>query len=406
MAQFPENFLWGSATSAYQIEGNNKNSDWWEWERRAALKEVSGLACRSYELYEQDFDLAKSLNHNTHRFSIEWSRVQPQENEFSSQEINHYINVVDSLRKRDIEPIVTLHHFTNPLWFANLGGWHNSCARKYFLRYTQEIAGALCDKVRFWVTINEPLVYVYHSYLLGCWPPQEKSFSKANKVIENLFFSHVEAYKLIHDIYRKKNLPSPFVSIAKGVQVFEPCLPTLRNRVASYLRDRRFNFEFLERLIKYKSIDFLGINYYTRGLAETQGWTMRNLFLDNCKKNHSRLKKNSLGWDIYPQGLYSLLTRFKKFNLPIYILENGICTEDDELRWNFIYEHLKAAQLAINEGVNVSGYIYWSLLDNYEWDKGFEPRFGLVEVDYNTYKRTVRESAKKFSVVCGTNQLD
>lgn len=406
MMEFPKNFFWGAATSAYQVEGNNKNSDWWDWEIKAGLKEPSGLACRSYELYKGDFDLAKSLNHNAHRLSIEWSRIQPQENEFSSRELDHYIDVILSLRQLNIEPIVTLHHFTNPLWFAKLGGWQSNGAQKYFLEYTQRIVEALCDKVRFWVTINEPLVYVYHSYLLGIWPPQEKSFLKGNKVSENLLLSHVKAYELIHGIYKKRNLSAPSVSIAKGVQVFEPCGFGFRNKISAYLRDRKYNFEFIERLIKYKSLDFIGINYYTRGLVDTEGWFLRNMFLDTCKKGHSRLNKNSLGWDIYPQGLHDLLVRFGRYNLPVFILENGICTQDDDVRWNFIYEHLKATHLAIAEGVEVLGYIYWSLIDNYEWDKGFSPRFGLIEVDYNTYKRSVRESAKKFSCICKQNSFN
>lgn len=405
MMEFPENFLWGAATSAYQIEGNNTNSDWWEWEKRAGLKEVSGQACRGYELYKHDFDLAKALNHNAHRLSIEWSRIQPQEGGFSSEEIGHYADVILSLKERGIEPIVTLHHFTNPLWFSKLGGWQLKNAHEYFLRYAEKMVEVLCDKVRFWATINEPLIYAYNSYLVGVWPPQEKSFSKAQDVAENLFLAHVKAYELIHSVYKEKGLPSPYVSIAKGVRVFEPCRHTLRNKLASYLRSRKFNFEFIEKLIRHKALDFIGINYYTRDLVETRGWSGSNLFLDVCK-DHSRLKKNSLGWDIYPNGLYLLLKGLKRYNLPVFILENGVCTDEDEVRWDFIYEHLKATHLAMAQGVKVLGYIYWSLIDNYEWDKGFFPRFGLIGVDYDTYGRTVRESAKKFSLVCRNNRLN
>lgn len=404
--QFPQNFFWGAATSAYQTEGNNKNSDWWEWERMAGLKEVSGPACRSYELYREDFDLAKELKLNAYRLSIEWARIQPREDEFSSVEIEHYIDVIKCLRERGIEPIVTLHHFTNPLWFARLGGWQSDKAADFFSRYVERIVEPLCGKVHFWVTINEPLVYVYHSYLLGVWPPQKKSFLIANKVIDNLLLSHVNSYRLIHRIYERNNIPSPLISIAKGVQLFSPCRPTLRNRIGVYLRDREFNFKFIERLIKCRALDFIGINYYTRGLVETDGWSLKNLFLDTCKKDHSGLKKNSLGWDIYPQGLYDLLIKFKRFGLPLFILENGICTQDDGLRWVFIYEHLKALHRAITDGADALGYIYWSLIDNYEWDKGFGPRFGLAQVDYNTCKRTIRDSARKFSLVCEKNQLD
>jgi len=406
MLQFPHNFLWGAATSAYQVEGNNLNSDWWEWERRAGLKEISGEAARHYQLYKADFDLAKLLNHNCHRLSIEWSRIEPKEGKFLNNEIDHYIDVILSLRQRNLEPLVTLHHFTNPLWFSRLGGWLNKKAVDYFLRYVERIVEPLCDQVKYWITINEPIVYMYYAYMLGKWPPQEKSFFKAAKVKENLILAHIRSYKLIHEIYKKRNLALPSVSLANNTMVFVPCSLTLRNKIATYLRDREFNFEFIEKLIRAESLDFVGINYYTRSLIDIENYSLRSLLLDTCKKGHSNLQKNSLGWDIYPEGLYNLLLRLKKYNLPIFILENGICTEDDNMRWNFIYEHLKNIHQAMEKGVNVLGYVYWSLLDNFEWDKGFSPRFGLIELDYSTHQRTIRESAKKFALVCKNGRLD
>lgn len=406
MIEFPKDFFWGAATSAYQVEGNNLNSDWWEWERKIGLKETSGEACRHYDFYKDDFDLAKSLNHNAHRLSIEWSRIEPQEGKFSSQELSHYRDVIDSLRERNLEPIVTLHHFTNPLWFVKLGGWQNKKSSVYFLRYVDRVVKAVGQKVNYWVTINEPMVYVYHAYVLGAWPPQEESFFKGKLVEDNLILSHLKAYQFIHEIYKEKNLFRPYVSIAQNLQAFVPCKATLKNKFASYLRGKIFNFTFIEQLSRHKSLDFIGINYYTRSLVDVERWYPRNLALDICKRNHSTLKKNSLGWDIYPEGIYGLLLRLKRYRLPVFILENGICTDDDNARWDFICQHLNYIHMAMQEGVKVLGYIYWSLIDNFEWDKGFSPRFGLIEVDYNTYKRTVRESAKKFSLVCKTNMLN
>ncbi len=406
MLEFPKDFLWGAATSAYQVEGNNINTDWWEWEKRVGLKETSGLACRHYELYKCDFDLAKLLNHNAHRLSIEWSRIEPQEGKFSERELEHYRDVILSLKQRNLEPIVTLHHFTNPLWFSKKGGWRNNKACDYFLRYVEKIVGALCENVKFWVTINEPMVYTHLSYIKGIWPPQEKSFLQAKRIMDNLIVSHIKAYKLVHSIYKRKKLLSPSVSVTQNIQAFMPCSPTLKNKCATYLRDKLFNLRFIETIIRYKSLDFIGVNYYSRSLVDVEKWGFKNLLLDICNQNHHPVKKNSLGWDIYPEGLYKILLRFKNYNLPIFILENGICTQDDNLRWDFIREHLKHIHLAMNEGVKLLGYIYWSLIDNYEWDKGFSPRFGLIEVDYNTYQRTVRESARKYSLVCKTGRLE
>ena len=406
MLEFPKGFFWGAATSAYQVEGDNLNCDWWEWEKRTGLREVSGQACRHYHLYKEDFALAQSLNHNCHRLSIEWSRIEPEQGKFSQPEIDHYIDVILSLKERNIEPIVTLHHFTNPLWFTRLGGWLNKNAPRYFLRYAERIVQVLADKVKYWVTVNEPMVYVYHSYILAVWPPQESSLLKAKRVTDNLAISHARTYRLIHRIYQRRNLSSPKISIAQSVQAFIRCSPALKNKISVFLKDKYFNLEFIERLLRYKSLDFIGINYYTRNLIDAEGWGLKNLLLGTCKKNHSVLAKNSLGWDIYPEGLYHLLLKLKKYKLPLFILENGICTEDDNARWDFISQHLRYMHRAMTEGVKVLGYIYWSLLDNYEWDKGFGPHFGLIEVDCNSYKRTVRESAKKFSLVCNTGRLD
>lgn len=405
MAKFPPGFLWGSATSAYQVEGDNVNSDWWQWEKDTG-KQRSGHACRHYEFYEQDFDLAKNLNHNAHRLSIEWGRIEPEEGKFSQQELSHYINVILSLNRRGIEPLVTLHHFTNPAWFSKLGGWENKKAADYFTRYCKFIVEALAKHARYWITINEPTIYFSHAYIFGVWPPQVKSFIRAIVVESNLVKAHVSAYREIHKIYDQLRLPRPYVGISQYTQAFLPCKPDLKNRLAVYLRNKWFNFGFIDALLRRKAVDFIGINYYLRQLVELKGWGIGNLLMDTCQKNHNPLKKNSLGWDIYPEGLYDVLLRLKKYRLPVIITENGICTPDDNQRWEYIYGHLKNVYLAMQKDVFVIGYIYWSLLDNFEWDKGFGPRFGLVDIDYNTYKRTVRESAVKFAMVCKTGVLE
>ncbi|MBM3251877.1 MAG: glycosyl hydrolase family protein, partial [Candidatus Omnitrophica bacterium] len=200
-------------------------------------------------------------------------------------------------------------------------------------------------------------------------------------------------------------LSIPSVSIAHNMQAFAFYSPTLKNRLATYLRNKLFNFSFIERLMQVKSLDFIGLNYYSRNLVDVKKWFWSNLLLDACPPSYSGLPKNSLGWDIYPQGLYSLLRELKKYKLPVFILENGICTEDDQLRWNFIRQHLNSIYLAMQEGVEVLGYIYWSLMDNFEWDKGFGARFGLIGIDYTNFDRCVRESAKKLAQVCKTNKL-
>jgi len=391
MIEFPKRFLWGSAIAAHQVEGGNIYNDWWLDETSGVFKFKSGDACKHYELYRQDFDLAKSLNHNALRLSVEWSRIEPKPGEFNEAEIEHYKKVISALRERNIEPIVTLHHFTNPVWFNQMGAWQNKKAVEYFLVFVEKIVDALSSDVKYWVTINEPTIYIYFGYTLGIWPPHKKGILNTISASKALAHIHIQAYKIIHSIYRNKNFQSPYVSIAVNLRYFFACKNNLIARISADIRDKLFNFWFLKDLYKHKAMDYIGVNYYTKE--------------DICKDKHPQVEKNSLGWDIYPEGLYRLLMKLKKFNLPVFILENGICTEDDNQRWRYISGHLKYLHKAMAEGVNVLGYLYWSLLDNFEWDKGFSPRFGIINVDYNTFQRSIRESGEKYAQVCRTGEL-
>lgn len=403
--RFPKDFFWGAATSAYQVEGDNAGSDWWRWEKDTG-KENSGPACRHYNFYEQDFDLAKSLNHNAHRLSIEWSRIEPEKGKFIKEELKHYIDVVNSLKARNIEPMVTLHHFTNPLWFTKeTGGWANRSNIDYFLRYCELVVRSLAREVRYWITINEPTIYVSHAYIFGVWPPQVKSYLKAGTVQNNLTLAHIRAYRLIHKIYKELHLLKPSISIAQHMQYYMPCSNSLKNRLAARFRNKWYNFGVLDSLRRHSALDFIGINYYSRQLVELKKWGISNLAADVCEENHHPVKKSSLGWDIYPQGLYELLLKLKKYFLPIIVTENGIATDDDTLRWEYIYGHLRAISLAMEKGADVKGYLYWSLMDNFEWDKGFKPKFGLIGIDYHSYGRTVRDSARKYAGVVKTGVL-
>jgi beta-glucosidase len=403
MIRFPQGFFWGAATSAYQVEGNNLNADWWQWEKQAG-REPSGRACRHYEMYERDFDLAGELHHNAHRLSIEWSRIEPEEGKFSREALQHYIDVILALRARKIEPMVTLHHFTNPAWFSASGGWERRRSVARFLRYCDFVTRALAPHVRYWITINEPTIYVSHAYIFGVWPPQEKSLLKAKIVEDNLVRAHIAAFRRIKRIYADAGLAAPLISIAQNMMAFVPCTRSLKNRCAAYLRDRCYNLGFLGRIRRY--MDFIGVNYYSRQMVELRGSGIGNLAWDTCSHNHHPVKKNSLGWDIYPEGLFTVLVTLKRYRLPVIITENGICTADDTLRWEYIRDHLKNIHRAMEAGVRVQGYLYWSLMDNFEWDKGFVPRFGLIDIDYTTYTRTVRDSAKKYAQVCATGILE
>jgi beta-glucosidase len=217
--------------------------------------------------------------------------------------------------------------------------------------------------------------------------------------------AHIRAFRLIHKIYQELAIQKPAVSIAQYTQAFVPCRQNFRDRFASALRNKWYNFGFLDKIARHNALDFIGVNYYSRQLVELKGCWLGNLFWDICEKNHHPVKKNSLGWDIYPAGLLEVLLNLKKYRLPVIVTENGIATLDDNLRREYLSAHLRSIYLAIEKGVKVGGYLYWSLLDNFEWDKGFAPRFGLIEVDYQTYKRRIRESARLFAQTCKTGIL-
>jgi beta-glucosidase len=406
MMKFPDNFFWGAATSAHQVEGNNTNSDWWKWEQLGGGKTPSGRACMHYERYQEDFDLARSLGHNCHRLSFEWSRIEPVPGEFSADAINHYKDVIAALRARNIEPVVTLHHFTNPQWFAGMGGWHGKHACDRFCSYVERVISEFSGSVTYWVTINEPLIYLFYSHISGDWPPNSHSLREAFIVRRNMILGHIRAYRLIHAIYKQRGLGPPQVSIAHHMPAYVACTPGIRDRFSSWLRNKIVNSDILDILTKHKALDYIGVNYYSRTLVHTDNWSLHDLVIKGCRHKHDTLPKNSLGWELYPQGIYDILVSLRKYRLPVFILENGICTGDDNLRWDYIRGHLVKIYDAIQQGVRVIGYTYWSFMDNFEWDKGFDPRFGLIGIDYKTGERTVRESARRFSSVCSTNQLE
>ncbi|MFA6600680.1 MAG: glycoside hydrolase family 1 protein [Candidatus Omnitrophota bacterium] len=412
-------FLWGAATSSHQVEGENTLNDWWEWERAGRLKESSGLACDHYRRYGADFDLVSELGHNAHRFSIEWSRLEPVEGRWDEAAFAHYEDVLKTLRAKRIEPVVTLHHFTNPLWFARRGGWANPACVTAFARYVRRAAEAFGKYVRIWITINEPTIYVYHAHLAGLWPPGGKSLKEGAAVFRNMLFAHAEAYREIHRLYETKSWPRPWVSFSQYATRYEPCRPEFfADRWAASFRNESLNHLFVKSALEgflffpgffceflpvRKTLDFIGLNYYMSQFVRVSGLWGAKLAGESCDEAHhaGRVReRNAMNWPVDPEGFGRLLVDFGRYGLPILVTENGICAADDEQRSRFIREHLGALARAREAGARVSGYFYWSLLDNFEWAHGFGPRFGIVEVDYATQERKVRRSAQVLSTLC------
>lgn len=412
MCGFPDGFLWGAATSSHQVEGDNRWNDWWEYEQAGRMPFLSNQACRHYELYEQDFDLAASWGHNAHRFSLEWSRIQPEEDEWSSDAIEHYRDVIRALRSRGLEPVVTLHHFTNPAWFLKRGGWVRRDSVRLFRRYVEYVVERLEACVKYWVTINEPTVYAKYSYVTGGWPPCLKgSLVKATLVLVNLARAHESAYRILH-----RAREDVMVGIAHSAPYVEPCDPTSRqDRIATWVRDLLLNRSFFCLTGRFSEkgtrgsgcLDFLGINYYSRTIVRRSGRGLGLLIGEECREDHHGQPRtfSDTGWEIYAPGLKRVLEKFSAFGVPLLITENGIATHDESLREVFLKQHLTALAEAVDDGIKAIGYFYWSLMDNFEWALGTQARFGLVAVDFLTQERSPRPCADFFSSVCKTNAL-
>ena len=380
---FPKGFLWGTATSSHQIEGGTLN-DWTIWEPGHTNDgSISGVACDSYRRFKEDIGLAKKINSNAYRFSIEWSRIEPRQQQFSRQAIRHYQEVIDECRRQKIEPVITIYHFTQPIWFAELGGWNNPAAPQIFNNYVLYLAQNL-KRVKIWCTINEPGLYVWNAHGQGKWPPQKYGLWSWWTASNNLIKSHRLAYRTLH--LTQKNCQ---VGLANNSQAIEPINNHFFNRLAGQIVNYLINDHFFQRTAGCH--DYLGINYYFH----------RQIGLGRRPKNQPW--RNDLGWEIYPQGLYQVLLAAKKYNLPIYILENGLADSQDQHRQQFITEHLTMVHRAIQAGCLIRGYFHWSLLDNFEWKWGFEPRFGLYAVDYQSLERRPRPSSRTYARICKNN---
>ncbi|MDE1970337.1 MAG: glycoside hydrolase family 1 protein [Patescibacteria group bacterium] len=412
MKQFPPQFLWGASTSAHQVEGNNHN-DWSEWELRTATQKayraslhtfpeyitkrypdprskenyISGIAADHYHRFKEDIDLLQSLNLNAYRFSIEWSRIEPQEGEWNEEALLHYEEVLRELAAQKIEPFVTLWHWPLPIWLRDKGGWECSKTPEYFSRYAAYIATRLGSHIRFWITLNEPEVYASKSYLLGVWPPQKRNYFAYAHVMKNLVRGHRAAYHCIKAVD-----PHAQIGIAKQNAYFEAHKKTLVNRLLCALVRWYGNEKLLNSIDTTQ--DFIGLNHYFHYCIH-QGAICNN-----------KAKKSDLGWELYPEGIYHVLKDLELYRKPIYITENGLADAEDMYRAWFIKETLYHIHRAIQEKVDVRGYFHWSLLDNFEWAEGFWPRFGLVEIDYHTLTRIPRPSCIIYATIAHNNALD
>lgn len=395
---FPKNFLWGVAISGYQTEGNSDNTDWWQWEQQGKIGEKSGRACDYWNKYKEDHELLSQLGCNTFRVGIEWSKVEPEEGVFSQENLAHYRELLQDLKKRNIKTQVTLWWWTSPVWFSHKYGFHAKEATKLFTRYAEKVVEELGEFIDMYQIFNEPMVPLGQGYLSGEFPPGQINPFRFVKALRHIVKAYKKTYLLI-----KKKYPDSLVGISYLYNWYEyaglgPFVKVV-NKIAKWYR-----IDWLGKKLKGYQ-DYMGIDYYRLGRMH---FDPRNSQYVGFRIEED--KKNVMGWIANPEGMYKVLKEaWKEYQLPIYIIENGIPTNtglDDQKRSVFLRENLKCVHQAISEGIDVRGYNHWSFMDNFEWLSGFKPRFGLVEIDFKTLERKPRRSFYEYAKICKNNELN
>ena len=392
--KLPEKLQLGVASAATQIEGGDLNHSWNHWYQQGKIKDGSNPANANqhYQLFEKDIEIMASMNLKHYRLGIEWARIQPTQDSFDLEVLNHYKELILLLHKHQIKPLVTLHHFTNPMWFETLGGWLEKENVIHFLQFVDIVVRYFGDLVDEYTTINEPNVFALNGYFDGSWPPGKKSMKDYIKVISHMAYAHIRSYRMIHSIHLNKNVK---VSFAHHMRVFEPKSKThpkdlAMAKFASFTFQSALSEMFIHgkfpkpfsnigNVTKGVYVDFLAINYYSRSSIEG--------FEDDVR---TKVAVNDLGWEIYPEGLLRVIRELYSVEpLPIYITENGTCDNTDSFRAKYIYDHLK---VLTKTALPVLRYYHWCFVDNFEWLEGESARFGLVFNDYQTQERKIKES--------------
>ena len=415
--KFPDGFYWGAATSSHQVEGNCKNNDWWAFEQvEGNIKDGtrSGIACDHYNRFDEDFALQKELGHNSHRFSIEWSRIEPEEGRWDESEVDHYRKVLESLHKHGLTPFVTLHHFTHPQWLAEKGGWLYEGVPDLLGRYAGYMAKQLGDAVPFWLTINEPPVLPAASYIAGVHPPGKRDFGMAMTAAKHILISLGKMHNAI-----KANAPhNPTTGPVINMMHVMPQSDSDEDKAAAQMLDQYWNGYWLdgirdgvigapagggETVEGLKGAwDVIGLNYYSRSVVAAGGRGEMGLRQIPPPEG---AETSTMGWEVYPEGFCQCMVRLRQYGKPVYITENGIGTDDDEQRCSYVTRHLREVHRAIDAGVDIRSYLHWSSTDNFEWAEGYRQKFGLIALEGEELKRVPRPSAYMFKEFAETNSV-
>jgi beta-glucosidase len=398
MTDFPSSFLWGSGTAAHQVEGGNTNNDWWDWERDPASPavETSLDAIDHYHRYPEDFALLASLGQNAHRFSLEWSRIEPAPGEFSAAALDDYARVLDSLSDNGLTPFATLYHFTLPRWFAQRGGWMAQDAVELFGRFVERVASRLGDRMTYACTVNEPQIVALMAYGRGKFPPGHTDMAEAFQVNATLMQAHRTATQAL-----RAGAGSPLIGTCLQLPHVEPLDPTNEGDVATAggLKGLLVDSHLADLSSGGDVGDWVGVQYYTRIRVDS---TSANVVAPAPEGSET----TQLGWEVFPEGLRHSVRAAAGVGLPVIVTENGIATQDDRQRVRFLHAHLSVLRDLLEDGTDVRGYLHWTSFDNFEWSEGYHPTFGLVGIDrQDGLRRVVRPSAELFGDVARSGSL-
>ena len=420
---FPRGFLWGSAVSCYQTEGNNTNSTWYSFEQNPTrVIHPCGLAADWWGggRWKEDFDRAAEGGHNAFRMGVEWSRVQPVPDKWDEHALDLYCEMAKRLIECGITPMVTLHHFSDPIWLAEKGGWENKDVVLQFADYCWKVVGALKSYVRLWLTINEPNVYLVSGYLggggaAGIFPPAKKNLGAAFRVGHNMVRAHAAAYHAIHEVQ-----PEARVSMAVHYRDMQPQASWLPlDKWVTRLQNHEFNEVIPEAVTTgiYKSafgrlaipevkgtLDFYGLNYYTSHLVRFDLLKPLSLFGAGRFRKGAEISEGGF-IAVEPDGFWRALKWVRRFKLPVIITELGVNDRQDDLRRRYLALHLRQLWRAANASWGIEGFFHWTLVDNWEWERGWTQRFGLWELDPETQARHKRPSADFYAAICQENGL-
>jgi beta-glucosidase len=421
---FPRGFLWGTATAAHQVEGNNTNNQWWAWEQSGRTDGTSGLACDWWGgRWREDFDRAAETGQNSHRLSVEWSRIQPTPDQWDEQALDHYRLMLQGAHARGLTPMVTLHHFTDPLWLTEKrlrgerGGWESEAVVPLFERYVRKTVEALKEYCDLWCTINEPNVYALLGYVTGTMPSGGGGLPMAVRVEANMARAHAAAYRTIHELqpaarvgytlhYRPmlaRSRWSPLDALTRSIRYLTLNMAFPSAVSGGVLRSPVGRVSLPE--VKGTQ-DFLGLNYYTTDTVWFDLLQPTELFTHAGFPPGADLSEHGAVANI-PRGLYDSIRWAARLypDTPIYITENGIESSDDSIRPRYLAQHVHQIWRTLNFNLRVQGYFHWTLVDNFEWERGWSQRFGLWALDTVTQKRTRRPSADLYAAICHANAL-